>query len=178
MCWFNINIFEVITGPCLLLTGEVSLKYHTAGTFVWYPAWSHSGKKSTSFYIELPFICQALDKRAFTSINDLISLVWLDQESKLEPPKQGANNLTWGYRSTKFNTLTYNFKVNCSYSEYLPLYWCCLSWWWHHTWFGSSIVGPVDIVTHLNGSDSSSTFGNSWWVVVIFKCMLILFLSK
>ena len=79
--WFNVplNIFQVISGRCLLviedmLTSAVSLKYHTAGTVVWYPARSHySGNGSNSFFVELPFICRVFDKGASTT--NLKSLV-------------------------------------------------------------------------------------------------------
>ena len=51
-----------------------------ANTFVWCAARSHySGKVNHFFYVELPFICWALDKGALTT--NLTSLAWHDRVS-------------------------------------------------------------------------------------------------
>ena len=53
-----------------------ALKFHIAGTVVWYPVRSHySGNWSTIFCDELLFICRAFEKGALTT--NLKSLVWL-----------------------------------------------------------------------------------------------------
>ena len=83
---------QVISGWCLFLTEgmitTVSLKYHTAGTVVWYLVRSHySGNGSTSFCVELPFICRAFDKGASTTIWNL----WFDL----------AGNRTWASQTRR-----------------------------------------------------------------------------
>ena len=94
------NLFQVIPGQCLLVTEgmnydkplyccitQISLHAKFYDYYL-YPTQSHySGNKSTSFSIELHFICRALDKGA-TNLN---SLVWLDRGSNPEPPRHGAN---------------------------------------------------------------------------------------
>ena len=71
------------------LYSVVSLKYHTAGTIVWYPTWSHySGIGSISFCIELyPLYVEHLKREHQLPIWNL----WFDS----------AGNRTWDLPDTE-----------------------------------------------------------------------------
>ena len=120
---FNIpfNRFQFISGQCLIVfRGHVSLTYHNADIFdLWYPTRSYFyGSRSTSFGVEVPFLCRTLDKGASTTNSK--SLVWLGQELNPGPPTHGGECCT-----TRLAVLqSYTVKEQITYWELQILsYW-------------------------------------------------------